>query len=277
LRKFSASFSIEKLDVNFRGAAPRSEYGLHLRGKSIPLEGGPPSFSTALSEGDKRTLAFAFFVASTLADPKIADRTIIIDDPMCSLDLNRKQHTKSVLKQILTAAEQLIVLAHDAYFIRDLRDAFTTKDGQSSVAVFQLAHTHGGYSNFSTFDVDKECESPYYRHHRLLLDFTQGIEQEQAHVSKSIRPLLEGYLHRRFPGLVPRDLMFGQVVAFIKDAPESNPVSFAQPLVDELQEINDYAGQFHHDTNPGNADTVHIVSSELKQYAERALAVVHKG
>lgn len=60
LEKFGATFRIEKMDSNFRGGSARSEYGLRLRGMSISLD-GTPKFSTVLSEGDKRTLAFAFF------------------------------------------------------------------------------------------------------------------------------------------------------------------------------------------------------------------------
>lgn len=276
LKKFGASYSIEKMDANFRGGAPRSEYGLLLRGKSISLEGGPPSFATALSEGDKRTLAFAFFVASTLNDPKISQRVVVIDDPMCSLDINRKQHTKTVLKQIFSKAEQMIVLAHDPYFIRDLHSVLSQKNA-FPISIFQLQYTHGGYSDFANIEIDRECESAYYKHHRLLMDFVGGQSSDNAPVAKAIRPLLEGYLHRRFPGLVPRDLMFGQVVSFIKDAKAPHPVVFAQDLVDELQEVNDYAGQFHHDTNPGNADTALIVPTELRAFSERALNIVHRG
>ncbi len=277
LKKFGASFTIEKMDANFRGSAPRSEYGLALRGKSIPLEGGPPSFATALSEGDKRTLAFAFFVASTLADPQLANRVVVIDDPMCSLDLNRKQQTRTVLKQIYAGAEQLVVLAHDPYFIRDLRDALTAKDSTAPVSIFQLQHAPAGYTDFAKFDADQECESPYYRHNRLLFDFVTNGNGDHTHVAKAIRPMLEGYLHRRFPGQIPRDLMFGNVVAFINDAKPPHPVCFAKGLVTELNEINVYAGQFHHDTNPGQADRVVVVHSELRTFAERTLTVVYKG
>ena len=277
LKKFGASFAIEKMDANFRGSTPRSEYGLALRGKSIPLEGGPLSFATALSEGDKRTLAFAFFVASTLADTNLASRVVVIDDPMCSLDVNRKQHTRTVLKQIYAGAEQLVVLAHDPYFIRDLRDALIPKLGTAPVCIFQLQHAPAGYTDFAKFDVDKECESPYYRHHRLLVEFVSNGIGDPAHVAKAIRPILEGYLHRRFPGLIPRDLLFGKVVSFINDAKPPHPVCLAQGLVNELNEINTYAGQFHHDTNPGKVDTVVIVSSELRTFCERALHVIYKG
>ena len=277
LTKFGASFQIEKMDTNFRGGTPRSEYGLALRGKSVSLEGGPPSFSTTLSEGDKRTLAFAFFVASTLADDKLGSRIVVVDDPMCSLDLNRKQHTRTVLKEICSKAEQLVVLAHDIYFVRDLRDELTPKDASCSVKVFGLCHSANGYTNFGELDVDKECRSQYFHHHNLLVDYVNKGLGDHRQVAKSIRPLLEGYLHRRFPGLIPRELVFGQVVGFIKSAVAPSPVRHAQPLVDDLNEINSYAGQFHHDTNPGNADTVQIIPTELNTFAARALAIIHKG
>ncbi|MCX6968361.1 MAG: AAA family ATPase [Verrucomicrobia bacterium] len=277
LLKFGAAFSIEKMAANFRGGSPRSEYGLALRGKSIQIDGAALSFATALSEGDKRTLAFAFFVASTLANPKLGQRIVVIDDPMCSLDLNRKQHTQTVLRQIFNGAEQLIVLAHDPFFLRDVRDSLMVKNASSPISVLQLRIAQGGYSDFDNFDVDKECESPYFRHHRMLADFINNGSGELRHIAKAIRPALEGYLHRRFPGLVPRDMMFGQVIAFIKDTKPPEPICHAKCLVDELQEINDYAGQFHHDTNPGNADTVVVVSTELQTFAVRALNVIHKG
>ncbi|MGB4910659.1 MAG: AAA family ATPase [Candidatus Dechloromonas phosphoritropha] len=277
LKSFGASFSIKGMGANFRGAAPRSEYGLSLRGKDVPLEGGPPSFATALSEGDKRTLAFAFFVASTLADPKLVSRTVVIDDPMSSLDVNRKHQTKLVLKKIHAKAEQIVVLAHDPYFIRDIRDALRKDDNTASIAAFQIALSSGEYSDFSAFDVDKECESEYFQRHRLLNDFSAGKACDARSVANAIRPMLEGYLHRRFPSLIPTSLMFGQVVSFIRDAATTSPLSHASGLVDVLTEINDYAGQFHHDPNPGGADSVAITASELKTFVDRALVVVHKG
>jgi wobble nucleotide-excising tRNase len=276
LKNFGASFSIKDMGANFRGNAPRSEYGLLLRGQSISLEGGPPSFSTALSEGDKRTLAFAFFVASTLEDPKLATRVVVVDDPMSSLDANRKHNTRTVLKKIHAKAQQLIVFAHDPYFLRDLRDALYKENSAAPVAKFQLIAAQNNYTTFAALDLDKECESPYSQHHRLLNEFsTSGLGDTKA-AAKAIRPMLEGYLHRRFPGLVAKDLMFGQVVVQIRDAVAPNPLHYANNLVDELTEINDYAGQFHHDTNP-NADAVIVNATELKTYIDRALCVIHKG
>jgi len=277
LNNFGASFSIQGMSANFRGNAPRSEYGLLLRGKNVALEGGPPSFTTALSEGDKRTLAFAFFIASTLEDPKLASRIVVIDDPMCSLDLNRRHYTRTVLKKVHSKSAQLIVLAHDPYFLRDLRDAFRKEDKSVQVASFQLAVAQSNYTDFASLNIDKECESEYAKHHRLLSEYSEGHGGDSRAVAKAIRPLLEGYLHRRFPGLLKKARLFGEVVALIQDSSATSPLSHAKNLVDELNEINDYAGQFHHDTNPDGADSVTITSTELKTYVDRALSVVHKG
>ena len=276
LKNFGASFSIKGMSANFRGNAPRSDYGLLLRGKDVALEGGSPSFATALSEGDKRTLAFAFFVASTLVDPKLASRVIVIDDPMCSLDLNRRHHTRTVLRKIHAKAEQLIVLAHDPYFLRDLRDALNKDDSTAPVAMFQLTAAPHNYTDFASLDIDRECESDYARHHRLLTNFSTGNGGDTAMVAKTVRPMLEGYLHRRFPGLVPKGLMFGGIVIHIRDTVTPSPLCHAANLVDELTEINDYVGQFHHDTNP-DADVSTISAPELKTFVDRALCVVHKG
>ncbi len=275
LKNFGASFSINGMGANFRGAAPRSEYCLLLRGKNVTLEGGAPSFATALSEGDKRTLAFSFFIAKTLKDPKLATRIVVIDDPMCSLDMNRKHHTRSVLKNLHSKAEQLIVLAHDPYFIRDLRDALHKDNKTTPIAVFQLAHAPDDYTSFASLDVDKECESVYFQHHRLLNDFATGKGGDAKSVAKAIRPMLEGYLHRRFPAIIPKSLLFGQIVVLIREALPISPLRHAKNLVEELNEINDYAGQFHHDTN-SSADSVVVIASELKTFVERALQVVHR-
>lgn len=70
--------------------------------------------------------------------------------------------------------------------------------------------------------------------------------------------------------------MFGQVIAHIRDAKIPSPLCHAQTLIEELKEINEYAGRFHHDTNPA-ADAVAIAEPELKTFVDRVLSVVHRG
>src|SRR5699024_11755025 len=88
---------------------------IRLRGESIELNGGRPTFATALSEGDKKTMGFAFFAASTLADPKLSEKIVVIDDPMSSLDAPRREHTAKVVEQISSQAKQVILMRSEEH------------------------------------------------------------------------------------------------------------------------------------------------------------------
>lgn len=275
LSSFGAQFSIPNIDFNYRGGL-RSNYNLQMRGADIELTGGIPDFKTSLSEGDKRTLAFAFFIASVESDPDLANKVVFIDDPMCSLDLNRKQQTRLILKRVHDVCEQLIVLVHDIHFMRSLRDEILRASAPQNIACVKLKTVANRYSNFDSIDVDKECESAYFKCHRVLGEYLNGTSQSSMEAARSIRPMLEGYLHRRFPGLINRGLLFGQIVDSINNAPNGSPLVHAQNITEELNEINGYAGQFHHDTNP-SADQVQIIDGELLGFVERAINVVHAG
>ncbi len=225
----------------------------------------------------KRTLAFAFFIASIEADASLNDLIIVIDDPMCSLDRNRREQTRRVLKDLSSKAKQLIVLGHDLYFLRDMRNDLTPKDGAAHPHLIKLSRVQNGYTDFAVIDIDQECEAEYYRNHRLLAEFSNGTGNiDPRTVAKAIRPMLEGYLHRRFPGRVKKGSMFGNIIqeAGIAEAPD--PLAYLQPLVQELNDVNAYAGKFHHDTNAAHETEV-VVDGELKAYAERALSIIHKG
>lgn len=278
-KKFGALFEIDQLSHDYRGTGlPRSNYGLKVKGRDVKLSAdAAPSFSTALSEGDKRTLAFAFFIARIEADANLSSKIIVVDDPLCSLDQSRRSQTKRILREIGRKSAQLIVLGHDAHFLRDLRDDLQESRVNIPTQLFKISRVANDYSDFSTFDIDKECASGYYRNHKILQDFVNGETFDDLYVvARSIRPLLEGYLHRRFPGHVQRNKLFGQIIGDARAAQPPNPLVYLQPLATELYEINDYAGQFHHDTNAA-ADTVSINEAELRSYAERALTIIYKG
>ena len=92
-----------------------------------------------------------------------------------------------------------------------------------------------------------------------------------------MRLFLEGFYHRRFPGLLPTRCTFGKVILAISQAPAGTPISCLQPRVEEMTRLNNFAGRFHHDTNPGEADTAPVTDGELKPYVQRALALVYQG
>ncbi|MFT4940996.1 MAG: wobble nucleotide-excising tRNase [Paraglaciecola sp.] len=280
LLRFGASFSIAELDANFTGGGgqPTSKFALEMRGQPLALMNGNNAFKTALSEGDKRTLALAFFIAYAESLVNLVDSIIVIDDPMCSLDLNRKHQTRLVIKNLHDNCHQLILLAHDAHFLREFRNDLLRPTGANPLDIrcVRLKAVAHNYSGFDDIDLDQECESSYFKAHRLLKEYLDGQHPGSINVARSVRPMLEGYLHRRFPGMINHGVLFGAVVTSINDAQQPSPLVHAQNITGELNQINGYVGQYHHDTNPA-ADQVQVIDGELRTYVTRALAVIHSG
>jgi wobble nucleotide-excising tRNase len=283
LTAFGAEFTIEQLKPTYLGGGePRTEYGLSMRNKSVKLGSRADittgcSFATTLSEADKRTLAFAFFVARLKSDPNLAGKLVVLDDPVSSLDRNRRHQSIRLIASLAGDCRQLLVLSHDAYFVRELRERLSDRKPAPIVpTIISIKRVQHSYSAFAPCDIDDVCSSDYYRHHRLVADYVDGKSTTNSRdVAKAIRPLLEGYYHRRFPGKIPRKLMFGQVVALAAQAHPGDPLAYLQPTLKEMGEVNDYAGQFHHDTNPGY-ETVPVVDGELLGIAERALKLIYQ-
>lgn len=278
LRKFGATFTIEEITYNYRGTGePRTEYGLNLRGNRITLQGDNSEFKTCLSEGDKRTLAFSFFIAVILQDPNLNNKIVLIDDPMCSFDSHRKQQTINELKTVYDNCKQLIILAHDAFFIKNLRDEFIKKiNNPNLISFIKVIHSSGQFSDLAQLDLDIECESAYYKNHRLVSGYVNGEQHNERDVAIAIRPLLEGYLHRRFPSHISSGKLFGEIVQAILTSQPNSPLHHARVITNELNEINSYAGKFHHDTN-ANAANEPVYSGELMSYCIRALNIIYGG
>jgi wobble nucleotide-excising tRNase len=133
---------------------------------------------------------------------------------MSSMDLNRRYQTIRRVASLAIKCKQLIVLSHDAYFVRQLRDSLRDQRPPITPRILEITRVENGYSAFRDCNLDEICESDYYRHHRLVAEYAGGSSSANIRdVAKAIRPLLEGYLHRRFPEHIPRNLMFGKIIA----------------------------------------------------------------
>lgn len=286
LEKLGAAFLIEKVTSNFQGGGgARSNYALRLKGKSIDISKGDPPFRHVLSEGDKRTLAFAFFCVTVLAQPELRGQTVIVDDPVTSLDISRRRHTTATLDLMSQRGAQLIVLAHDPGYLREVR-AKVEKTGAAhdgsiaTVTEFQLSQDAEGHSSFATVDLDAECESDYFRNYRRIRCFLEGQPFNGSLVShteagESIRPLLESYLHRRFPGRIPSTKKtLGSVINYIRDSDPDGVLEHAKSLDAELRDLNYFGTRYHHDT-ASDLPEPKPDAREVRTHALRSFRVVH--
>ena len=77
--------------------------------------------SEILSEGEQKIVAIANFLAECTIDD--AKNAIVFDDPINSLDLDYREAVANIIVQ-LSGDRQIIVLTHDLYFLRLLKDKY---------------------------------------------------------------------------------------------------------------------------------------------------------
>lgn len=274
LVRFGAPFQIESLKTSYAGGDPRGHYVINVRGAKVnvgPGADGELSFHAALSEGDKRTLAFAFFLAQLFEDPNRATATVVLDDVFTSLDHHRRHKTTEAAVKIAQECGQVIALGHDAHFLRELRKRIKRKKVGETLELC-LHRDAEDYSLLTNFDLDEFCASDYYKNYALIEKFLAGgIPQEQLlDVAKALRPLLEGHIHKSFPKRFKDGQTVGQMLEVVKNAVSPNPLVALQATHEDLCDFNDFAAAFHHDTSGGHPRT-DINDAELRQYAQAAL------
>ena len=69
--------------------------------------------------------------------------------------------------------------------------------------------------------------------------------------------------------------MFGEIIYQVHNSLAGEPLAYLKPQLKEMDEVNNYARQFHHDTN-SDFEQALIVDGELLAFAKRALALIYK-
>ena len=277
LARFGATFRIVETGPSFAGGRASSTYRLAVNNVEVDLGRGDtpkgiPCFRTALSAGDKSTLALAFFLARLDRKKDLAQTIVVFDDPLTSLDAFRTSFTQQTLVGLVDRAAQVIVLSHDPFFLKGIDDYF---DGAAKT--LRLGRTLSS-ATVIPWDIDEYCLAQAHRDYFVLRRFLdEGVvdQTELITVARSIRPYLEGYLRNRFPKRFPRGLNFGKLIAEIRDADDSDALSSLKLKADELTELNSFTRRFHHADTGGPPVTVS--ESELRTWSERAIQFVQAG
>lgn len=276
LTTFGAPFEIDQLAPTYKGGGLRSEYVLKVRGVSVnvgPGSSGELSFHSALSEGDKRTLAFAFFLARLFADPSRSSASVVLDDVFTSLDKHRRHNTIEAVLRILRECAQVIALGHDAHFLREVKKRVHKKQ-LGATAELALQRDGEDYSYLEAFDLDDYCSSEYYKHYVLVERFVGGDNTiSLLEVAKALRLLVEGHLHRCFPKKFKEGQTVGDMLTQVKNATLPNALVRLQPLLADLVNFNEFAAAFHHDTSGGYSRT-EVNAAELLPFARGALGFI---
>jgi len=221
-----------------------------------------------LSSGDRSALALAFFLASLGQDPDITNKIVVLDDPFTSLDRFRRTCTQQLIQDLANTAQQVIVMSHDAHFLKLIYDA----GPENEIKTLQLAHVGDG-TMLGEWDIVAETQSTYNMNHGSLLSFYRDRTGVPLDVARAIRPFLEGWLRVHFPGHFQSSEWLGNFIDKIRSADGNSGLQHAQADLSELEAINDYSKKYHHEQNP-NADAESIYNDELHGFVKRTLRLV---
>lgn len=276
MQSCGANFKVADYKSNFQGGKPSSSFSLSINNVSVPLETDntpetSPSFRNTLSEGDKSSLAFAFFLAKLETDPDIHNKVIVFDDPISSLDNHRKRYTADQVLGFTNSAKQIIVLTHDIHFSKMLWEKYTDK----KTLLTQLCIKRDGQTDsiIDIWDIEEETRSDYYQSYFMLAEFLEdktGLNLRS--VAMCIRPLIEGNLRIRFPNEFKSNEWLGDFIKKVREA-STEPLLQMQSHLSELEGINDYSKRFHHDRDPFS-HTESVNEIELMAYVKRTLNVI---
>ena len=268
LGRFTAGFRLGSVtSMNNRGGSSAS-YSVLINSVAVALTAdGGPSFKNTLSAGDRNTLALAFFFASLDQDARLAEKVVVIDDPMTSLDDHRRLTTVQEMHRLCGRVRQMIVLSHSKSFLCAVWEGAD----RTTRSAMRIAR-NGGASTLAVWDVRQDTLTQHDRHHERVRRYIEaGDPATEREVAGALRPILEAFMRVAHPGAFPPGTLLGPFIGMCQQRHGRADEILSLTATIELRALLDYANRFHHDANPA-WETAVINDQELLGFAARTLA-----
>ena len=273
LADFNAGFSIAQTSHGYPGGVATSTYQLVINNTAIDVgdsktPNGQPCFKNTLSAGDRTTLALAFFLAHLERDAGIAGKTVVFDDPFSSQDAFRRRQTVHEIVKIAGLCAQVIVLSHDATFLKQVWDKTPAAD---RVALTIADHRAQG-SKLMLIDLEGACRGRTATDIDDLQAYLATGAGNLVDIIRKMRVVLETHCRTTYPASFVAGDWLGDMVRKTREGAAAHPAS---DLYDELDQINDYTKQYHHGENVADATPDQIDPLELTGFVRRTLRIVN--
>ena len=273
LDAFNAGFTITETKHSFPGGVATSSYQLVINNVAIDVGDGKtprnqPSFKNTLSAGDRTTLALAFFLAHLERDQALAQKVVVFDDPFNSQDAFRRRQTVHEIMKVAGRCTQVIVLSHDATFLKQLWD----KSPAAERVSLMIADHRSQGSKIMPVDLEKACQGRTATDIDDLQTYLATGAGALIDIIRKMRGVLETYCRTTYSGSFTAEDWLGDMVGKIREGGAAHPV---QALYDELDQINDYTKQYHHGEDVADATPDQIDPAELTGFARRTLRIVN--
>ena len=250
--------------------ATKFVYYIKIGSHDIRSDSTSKSLRHTLSEGEKNCLAFAFFLARLELRDDIEQRSIVFDDPISSLDNNRRRATLNLLTRLAKTCKQFVLLSHDMKFVKDFKSKIV------ETPVLKIVKTKDS-SQIIPFDIERATLTGIFKDIMVLKEFADKGElsnHKPRDVVRCIRPVLEGFIRLKYYLHIDEGEWLGDFIKKIKDSKEGDAFYQQQKKLVDIEDLNDYSKTYHH-ANP-NCLEEPIVSSELQGYCKLLFKVIEK-
>ena len=274
LDDFNAGFRIAKTRHRYPGGTAASTYQLVVDDTAIDLgdrktPSDRPSFKNTLSSGDRTTLALAFFLAHLAQDKKLADKTVVFDDPFGSQDAFRRCQTVHEIARVGQACAQVIVLSHDIKFLKQVWEKAPAAERVS----LTLADQRAQGTKIMPIDIEHACRGRTTADINDLLEYLNSGVGALHDVIRKLRTVLETYCWTTYSAYFQSGHdSLGNILQKIRSGGAHHP---AHALYGELNQINEYTSKYHHGEDMTNVTSDQIDQGELAGYVKRTLRVVN--
>ena len=217
-----ADFTITDLKgkTDERANESYSDFGFLILNRKVPLkvrQDDAPCFKNTLSEGDKSTLAFAFFISSLEKSPDLDKQVVILDDPLSSLDDTRREATARVLLELSPKLNQLCVFTHKKDFLRMVFD----KIPDNTVLQMRSDKTNGSW--LEPFDVEEDRKSEHAKmveamQRYVVEDFGPTPDTMQGNIRKVFEVVLKTKYYRALTADIKQKKGFAKLLETLFDA-----------------------------------------------------------
>ncbi len=245
LVKLSADFAITGLTgkTDERANESYSDFGFLILKQTVPLttrQNDAPCFKNTLSEGDKSTLAFAFFVAALEQTPELDKQIVVFDDPLSSLDETRRLGTVHLLADLSPSLNQLCVFTHKKDFL------WMLVDGIRERAVLRIKSDRKNGSRIEPLDVGEERKAEV---EGLFDDMARYVDEDfgptpndmQAKIRKVFEVILKTKYYRAVKAEIKANRGLGDLITALH---ERNLLDV--PTKDQLFRLGRLSDTAHH-------------------------------
>ena len=181
-----------------------SDFGFLILEQTVPLttrQDEAPCFKNTLSEGDKSTLAFAFFLATLEKQPGLDKQIVVFDDPLSSLDETRREATARLLLALSPSVQQLNVFTHKRDFMHMLCDKIPDNK------TLRLRYDKQNGTRFDVLDVEEDRKGD---HARLIESMERYLDEDYGPTDEimqgNLRKLFETVLKTKYYRVLAADI-----------------------------------------------------------------------